>query len=202
MSSLEEGSTISFRVVIIGDSSVGKTSIMKTYLHNSFDPKEQNTIGAFMDKFTIKTEYFNKNLEIQLWDTAGQEQYRSLGPVYYRGSAAAIIVFDITNLQSFENLDEWVKSLYSVCDKSTKIIFVGNKKDLLEERQVLFEQASVYASEHESSYIETSAKNGEGVSLLFTELINLLTSNIKNFESTQIITPQIDRKNENKSNCC
>ena len=167
-----ERDKVTFRVIAIGDSSVGKTSIINKFLRDSFDPNESNTIGAFYDSFT--EERGNQIIEIQLWDTAGQEQYRSLGPVYYRGASGAIIVFDLTNQDSFKSLNNWVKTFRSVSGENSVIVVAGNKSDLVESRAVLASEAKQWAQENSASYIETSAKTGEGIRVLFNELITTL----------------------------
>jgi small GTP-binding protein len=165
----EEEPKAIFRVVAIGDSSVGKTSIINRFLRDTFDLEEPNTIGAMYDSFTRTCN--GKQVEIQLWDTAGQEQYRALGPVYFRSAAAALIVFDVTNEQSFSRLIDWLTSFRDVTGDSTVSIIVGNKCDL-PVRAVSTVEAKTWARNHGSAYIETSARTGQGIPLLFDELVS------------------------------
>jgi small GTP-binding protein len=116
-------------------------------------------------------------VEIQLWDTAGQEQYRALGPVYYRNASAAIVVFDLANRSSFMNLGDWISSFRDVCTISAVVIVVGNKSDRAE-RAVQSEEAKAWARGRNASYVETSAKTGQGVRVLFDELVSLLAPSL------------------------
>lgn len=193
---------IIFRVVTIGDSSVGKTCIIKRFLRNNFDMDEPNTVGAIYDSFT--KDFKGRKIEIQIWDTAGQEQYRSLGPVYFRYSAGALLVFDITNPETFKNLDEWYDSFRSVCGDNPVVFLVGNKKDLPEDRKIQSREAKEWANIHNSTYIETSARTGEGIDLLFDNLVE--TIGVVNFEehAGNTIARKGQKLNESgeKSSCC
>ena len=135
---LIEDEKITFRVVTIGDSSVGKTSIINSR-KNEFNPAEPNTVGTLYDSFTDKRD--KNDIEVQIWDTAGQEQYRSLGPIYYRSSAGAIVVFDITNKKSFDDLEEWISVFKREAGERTIVVVVGNKTDLESDRVVSKEDA-------------------------------------------------------------
>ena len=162
---------VTYRVVAIGDSSVGKTCIINRFLRNTFDEEEPNTIGALYDSFVHEAN--GTTIEVQLWDTAGQEQYRSLGPVYFRAAAAAIAVFDLSNLVSFNSLSEWIHAFRSVSGESTLVIVAGNKCDL-PNRVVSVQEAKQWASENSCHYVETSAKTGQGIKVLFDELMSCL----------------------------
>jgi small GTP-binding protein len=163
---------VTFRVVTIGDSSVGKTSIINRFLRDTFDTDEPGTIGVLYDSFLRHCD--GTIVEIQLWDTAGQEQYRALGPVYFRNAAAALIVFDITNSISFQHLGEWLKSFRNVCADAAIVIIVGNKADL-PDRVIQPEEAKIWAKASDAFYVETSAKTGQGVKILFDQLVTTLT---------------------------
>lgn len=163
-----------FRAVTIGDSSVGKTSIINRFLRNSFDKSEPSTIGALYESYTETRK--GKQIELQIWDTAGQEQYRSLGPIYFRSSAGALLVFDITNQKSFENLEEWLTGFRNVGGDNTTVIVIGNKSDLADQRVVAKEQAEEWATAHGCMYTETSALMGYGIKNLFKMFIDELTA--------------------------
>jgi small GTP-binding protein len=182
------------RVVVIGDSSVGKTSILTTLVGDDFNLYEQNTIGA---NWHLQTEDVNgEHVELQIWDTAGQERYRSLGPLYYRNAVAGIVVYDITNRGSFQSIPGWIDSFRSIAGTETVIFVVGNKCDLADRRQVPFEEASDWAKEREFDFFETSAKTSDGIEKLFQKVAGRIW-NLQNQGSvTSTLTPQTG------SGCC
>jgi small GTP-binding protein len=154
-----------FRSVTIGDSSVGKTSLVNKFIHNRFNPHEKNTIVALYDCYT--EDYNGEPIEVQVWDTAGQEQYRSLSPVHFKSAAAALLVFDLTNPTSFHNINEWLAFFRSTGPDKALLFLIGNKTDLEDARMVSREDAAQWATEHSCPYFETSAKTGDGVNELF-----------------------------------
>jgi small GTP-binding protein len=170
-----EDAKLTFRAVTIGDSSVGKTSIVNKFIRERFDPGEANTIGALYDAYT---ECVNgRSIEVQIWDTAGQEQYRSLTPVYFRSASAAILVFDVANRATFEHLDDWV-GLFRTASSDRAILFlVGNKCDLADERAVKADEAREWAAKKHCPYLETSARSGSGVRDMFRIVASTLASN-------------------------
>jgi small GTP-binding protein len=172
---LIEDDKLTFRVVTIGDSSVGKTSIVKKFVRDAFDPTEKNTVGALYDTFTDTVD--GRDIEVQIWDTAGQEQYRALSPVYFRSAAAALLVFDITNRLSFENLDEWLISFRNAGTTQAAILLIGNKADLEDARKVQKFEGRDWADRHDCDYFETSARAGTGIRELFREVVVKLTGN-------------------------
>ena len=114
-----------FKIVIVGDSGVGKTNLITRYLKNDFKPETKATIGVeFSDKKYI---YKNKTIKVQIWDTAGQERYRSLTSMYYKGAKGAIFVYDISSKNSFESIDKWLIEMKKTADENIKIILIGNK---------------------------------------------------------------------------
>ncbi|KAK8852919.1 hypothetical protein M9Y10_017913 [Tritrichomonas musculus] len=174
------------RVVTIGETSVGKTSIITQLVKKSFNPNEKSTVGAMfvvynqkLDTSTLKDELNNVNnnggevvVEMQIWDTAGQERFRSLGPIYYRGAEAAVVVFDFTSLNSFERLQSWITAFQDVAGTDTIIFIIGNKIDLKEKAQVPVETAQGWAAERGFKFFSTSALTGEGVEEVFKQLAN------------------------------
>jgi len=138
-------------------------------------------------------------VKFEIWDTAGQERYRSLAPMYYRGAAAAIVVYDITNKDSFNGAKSWVKELQRRGDPNVIIALAGNKADLESRRKVEFEEANSYAEENGIFHIETSAKNANNVKELFVEIAKKLPKNppVPEREAFPILPPQ-----QEKSNCC
>lgn len=173
------------RVVTIGETSVGKTSIITQLVKKSFNPNEKSTVGAMfvvynqkLDTNSLKDE-LNNNIsngdvvvEMQIWDTAGQERFRSLGPIYYRGAEAAVVVFDFTSQNSFDRLQSWITAFQDVAGTETIIFIIGNKIDLKEKIQVSTESAQNWANERGFKFFSTSALTGEGVEEVFRQLAN------------------------------
>ncbi|OHT13480.1 Ras family protein [Tritrichomonas foetus] len=170
---LLEDSKITFRTVTIGDTCVGKTCIINRFLRSTFDQDQTNTIGSLFETYT--TDRGAHNIELHLWDTAGQEQYRSLGSVYFRSAAAALIVYDITNKQSFLNCEQWLKSFRDASGEQSLVFLVGNKSDLDSQRDVTREEAQLWADKNGcAAFWETSAKTGDNVVELFEKIVDEL----------------------------
>mmetsp|Transcript_11150 Transcript_11150/g.16809 ORF Transcript_11150/g.16809 Transcript_11150/m.16809 type:complete len:201 (+) Transcript_11150:56-658(+) len=156
------------KVVLLGDTGVGKSSLVLRFVANNFKPYSESTIGAsFMSKIVTVN---NKPIKFQMWDTAGQEKYHSLAPMYYRGAAAAIIVYDITRADTFNTLKNWVEELKSKGPKDVAIAIAGNKADLEEHREVDKKMASSYAEDIGAMFLETSAKDDLNVQDIFVQL--------------------------------
>ena len=163
------------KVVLLGDTGVGKSSLVLRFVTNSFKAYSESTIGAsFMSK--IMAIDGNK-IKFQIWDTAGQEKYHSLAPMYYRGAAVAIVVYDITRKSSFTTLQNWIKELRQLGPEDIVIVIAANKCDLDDQREVETETARAYARsvvqsgvESGALFFETSAKEDTNVAQMFTEL--------------------------------
>ncbi|KAH0788277.1 small GTP-binding protein [Histomonas meleagridis] len=197
---LVEDDKITFRVVTIGDSSVGKTCIINRFINNKFQADQQNTVGAAMESFN--EERNGKKIEIQIWDTAGQEQYKSLGAVYYRGAAAVIFVFDLSNYQSFKNLDEWLNSFQQAGSDKASFFLVGNKSDL--DIEVPEKDINDWANEHNCHYFSTSAKTGENINKLYEKIVDVLfESSIQELPEVQnILRTETTTEHKEKKSCC
>ena len=150
-----------FRVVTIGDSSVGKTSIINNLTHSGFDINEPSTIGANFVLYVQEVD--GQRTELQIWDTAGQERFRSLGPIYYRNSAAALVVFDLTHNESFENLTTWIDAFTEIAGAKALIAIIGNKSDLKNDIKVDPERARTWSQDRGYLYFSTSARTGDGI---------------------------------------
>mmetsp|Transcript_19980 Transcript_19980/g.36968 ORF Transcript_19980/g.36968 Transcript_19980/m.36968 type:complete len:194 (+) Transcript_19980:53-634(+) len=156
------------KVVLLGDTGVGKSSLVLRFVTNNFRPYSESTIGAsFMSKMIMVN---NAPMKFQIWDTAGQEKYHSLAPMYYRGAGAAIIVYDITRESSFRTLKTWVEELQSQGPSEIAIAIAGNKKDLEAQREVAEEDARAYARRIGALFFETSAKDDVAVHEIFVQL--------------------------------
>jgi len=167
------------KIVLLGSSGVGKTAIAIRYRDGEFAASTKSTIGAsFLTKVVTLD---NIRLKLQLWDTAGQERFRSLAPMYYRGACAALLVFDITNYETFERTQDWVTELRTNVMDDIIIIVVGNKTDLHKQRAVPKEKGKGFAESIRATYIETSAKDGEGITPLFTDICKRVISQRKQY---------------------
>ena len=165
----EENYEMMFKVVLVGDSSVGKTNIMSKYLKNEFHEDSKATVGVeFGSKqFTIE----GHQIKAQIWDTAGQERYKAITSAYYKGAKGAFVVYDITRKQSFDSVDKWINDLKAAADKKLSIIIIGNKCDLEDQREITKEQGEEKAKSFGFSFIETSALSGENLEKGFEMLI-------------------------------
>ncbi|CBQ71379.1 probable YPT6-GTP-binding protein of the rab family [Sporisorium scitamineum] len=161
-----------FKLVFLGEQSVGKTSLITRFMYDTFDNTYQATIGI---DFLSKTMYLeDRTVRLQLWDTAGQERFRSLIPSYIRDSSVAVVVYDITNRASFQNTSKWVDDVRAERGNDVIIVLVGNKTDLSDKRQVTTEEAEKKAQEFNVMFIETSAKAGHNVKVLFKKIAQAL----------------------------
>jgi small GTP-binding protein len=162
----------SLKLVVVGDSGVGKTCILLRYVRNVFDPDTQTTLGVeFMTKI-VETE--QHRIQLQLWDTAGQELFRSVTRGYYRGSAGAFIVFDITNHDTFDHITRWLHDIREVARSDVVTVLLGNKGDLAERREVTREEAERLAQANKMKYFETSAKTGQQLKEAIEEVIGVI----------------------------
>lgn len=155
-----------FKIILIGNSGVGKSCILKRFIKQSFEESHKCTIGV---DFLMKTININgQTVKLQLWDTAGTEKYRSMSSSYYRGTHVAFVVFDITSPPSFEALPNWFENFYKHSTEGQRnVILIGNKKDLASQRQISQEEAETFAQNNNMMYFETSAKDGENIEHVF-----------------------------------
>ncbi|KAI9269878.1 secretion-related small GTPase RAB6/RYH1/SRG3 [Sporodiniella umbellata] len=161
-----------YKLVFLGEQSVGKTSLITRFMYDTFDNSYQATIGI---DFLSKTMYLeDKTVRLQLWDTAGQERFRSLIPSYIRDSSVAVIVYDISNRQSFTNTSKWIDDVRAERGEDVIIVLVGNKSDLSDKREVTTEDGEKRAKELNVMFIETSAKAGHNVKTLFKKIAQSL----------------------------
>jgi len=154
-----------FKLILIGNSGVGKSSILQRYMNKTFEESYKCTIGV---DFLMKSiEVKGKTVKLQLWDTAGQEKYKSMVSSYYRGANVALVVFDITSRSSFESLPLWIENYYKNGPEQKNIILIGNKKDMADQRQVTQEEAEEFSETNNMIYFETSAKEGDNIDYVF-----------------------------------
>jgi len=172
-----------FKIVLLGDSNVGKSNILSKYLHNEFNQDSKSTVGVEFGSKTFEIDE-KTTIKAQIWDTAGQERYRSITNSYYKGAKGAFIVYDITKKSSFENVDSWLNDLKLNNNENINIILIGNKSDLEEKREISVEIGEKKAINNKIGFIETSAKNGNNIEKVFDEMIkNIYEKNKEDIEN-------------------
>ena len=195
-----------FKLILIGDSCVGKSNILLKYLKNQFNKNSKTTVDVEFDTKNIIIN--NKRIKIQIWDTAGQERYRSITSAYYKGAKGALIVYDITRKNTFDNIDKWITDLKLNGDKNICIIILGNKSDLIDKREINKNDGIKKAEMYKTAFLETSALNGDNISKAFDELIEQIVINNKNIfqdDNENEIDKGVnlnDEKNNNNKKCC
>ncbi|CAL9122528.1 unnamed protein product [Musa textilis] len=204
-----------FKVVLIGDSGVGKSNLLSRFTRNEFCLESKSTIGVEFATRTLQVE--GRIIKAQIWDTAGQERYRAITSAYYRGALGAILVYDVTKPTTFENVSRWLKELRDHADPNIVIMLIGNKTDLKQLRAVASEDAQGYAEKEGLSYIETSALEATNVEqafqLILAEIYRVISK--KNISSDdpgpgiagsvkegKTIVVSASESNNTKKQCC
>lgn len=190
------------KLLMVGDSTAGKSSLLQQFVEGSFNVSFITTIGI---DYKIKMmNYGTLKKKVIIWDTAGQERFRTITRSYFRGSEGVFLVFDVTNRKSFDNIHKWILDIKSI-DNDPLIMLVGNKCDLNDLRIVSFEEAEKKACEHGFPYFETSAKTGYNVNLIYQNMFdsicrkNMLRSSIP-IKSSSIV--EIKPNTDNNKSCC
>ena len=168
-----------FKVVLIGDSGVGKSNLLSRFTRNEFNLESKSTIGVEFATRSVQVD--GKSIKAQIWDTAGQERYRAITTAYYRGAVGALVVYDVAKHLTFENVERWLKELKDHTDQKVVTMLVGNKSDLRHLRAVTTEEAKALAKKFDLSFIETSALDSTNVETAFqsilTEIHQLVSQN-------------------------
>eukprot|EP01041_Mallomonas_annulata_P009484 gene9484-19707_t len=165
----EEEYDFLFKVVLIGDSGVGKSNLLSRFTRNEFNLESKSTIGVEFATKSIQVE--SKTIKAQIWDTAGQERYRAITSAYYRGAVGALLVYDISKHVTFENVERWLKELRDHAEPNIVVMLVGNKSDLRHRRAVTTEEAMAFAESNNLAFIETSALDATGVEEAFRQIL-------------------------------
>ena len=199
-----------FKIILIGDSSSGKTNIINRYISNKFVENSQPTIGVEM--FSKDFQIEDDSVHAQIWDTAGQEKYNTLTSSYYKGAKGALIVYDVTQKTTFDKIERYIDELKDNADKNVFMVLVGNKSDLEGNRMILKEEGEQLATKLKIGFFEVSAKTGVGIENLFKYLIDgVYKKNNREFKSVASIeigeTPKIKLEEPlvgtgNKKRCC
>lgn len=205
-----------FKVVLIGDSAVGKSQLLARFARNEFSLDSKATIGVEFQTRTLNIDH--KTIKAQIWDTAGQERYRAVTSAYYRGAVGAMLVYDMTKRQSFDHVARWLEELRGHADKNIVVMLIGNKSDLSTLRAVSTEDAKEFAQRENLFFLETSALESINVETAFltvlTEIYRVISKKalVANDESnsngnsallkgTKIAVP-LEQPVGNKSACC
>jgi len=192
-----------FKLVLIGDSGVGKSCLLLRFADDNFTDSYISTIGVDFRFRTINIE--NKTVKLQIWDTAGQERFRTITSAYYRGADGIIMVYDVTSSESFDHVEEWLSEVDRYANENTSKLLVGNKADLIEEKQVPEDTAQRFAEKLSIPFLETSAKTATNVDAAFLTMAKEL---IKTREKQNTEGPDKARvkmtpvKANNKKGCC
>jgi Ras-related protein Rab-1A len=194
-----------FKVLLIGDSGVGKSSLLLKFTDRVFTDHYISTIGVDFKIQTLQMD--DKIIKLQLWDTAGQERFRTITTSYYRGAHGIIIVFDITDKESFANIKTWMTEIDRFASDNVCKILIGNKSDLEKQRQVSKEDAKELANKYKIDYIEASAKDSTNVQQLFVELTRQIKEanvqkHITNINEEKVNLIGQDITLQSKSYCC
>ena len=191
-----------FKIVMIGESGVGKSSILMRYCDNNFTDNFVSTIGI---DFKFKTlEENGKRHKLQIWDTSGQERFKSITSSFYRGANGVVLVFDLTDKESFERLDEWMREARMNAGEEVKLVVVGNKSDLTDLREVSSMKAESFALQNGCHYFETSAKSDENVNSIFEKItLEMIQARKSSFvEEQQKLIPDLKSSPTRKTNTC
>ncbi|MES1919295.1 Ras- protein Rab-8B [Bonamia ostreae] len=192
-----------FKIVTIGDSAVGKSSVLIKFTEDIFDIDKTATIGV--DFKTKNIQIDGKIVKLQIWDTAGQERFRTITNTYYRDSDGIILMFDVTNRKTFENVQGWISNIKKNAPDYISVVLIGNKIDLEEKRQVKTSEGKELAAEHNYPYIETSAFNSTNVQKCFFQIANMVNEKKKSLKIEKPETLKIDDEealNKKSKKCC
>lgn len=169
-----------FKFLVIGRAGSGKSCLLHQFVENKFKEDSSHTIGVEFGSKIVNVG--GKSVKLQIWDTAGQERFRSVTRSYYRGAAGALLVYDVTSRDSFNVLSNWLNDARTLASPNICVLLVGNKRDLDENREVTFLEASRFAQENDVMFLETSAKTGENVEEAFLKCSKTILVKIENGE--------------------
>ncbi|GAX82990.1 hypothetical protein CEUSTIGMA_g10417.t1 [Chlamydomonas eustigma] len=202
-----------FKVVLIGDSGVGKSNLLSRFTRNEFCLESKSTIGVEFATRSIQVD--GKTIKAQIWDTAGQERYRAITSAYYRGAVGALLVYDITKGVTFENVERWLKELRDHADANIVIMLCGNKSDLRHLRSVATEDAMAFCEREGLSFIETSALESTNVEkafqLILTDIYHIVSKKVLDNDGSRpevgkgkdiIVIDNQESEEKKKSGCC
>ena len=215
MSETEKYENLEFKLIILGDSGVGKSCIMHNFIYKKFEKNKTQTIGVDFTTKTIKIK--NQSIKLQIWDTAGQEKFRSIARNYYRGAIGIIIVYDISKIESFNHIITWLNDAKNYTRNESTVLIVGNKNDLENLRQVKFSEGQKFCDENNLLFIESSACTGNNIEQIFfnisEDVLNkidngiidsnsVISSYAREMKKVQIEDKENNNEEDNKNNGC
>ncbi len=192
---------LTFKILTLGESSVGKTCILRRYVEGQFFKNQLSTIGIDFKSKTLQIG--NHEIRLKIWDTAGEERFRNITSQYYKGAEGIILVFDLTKKESFEKINDWMKQIkVNTQSDEIAIVLLGNKKDIVNERVVSFEEGNERAGEYGIKYFETSALDGTGIDEAIQNLSEEIMKKKKiDFEKNNFVLGK-QKVVKNKDGCC
>lgn len=209
---MNEKPKLTFKFVLVGNGGVGKTSLVRVFSGGEFSLTTEATVGVEFISKTVKVH--DEEVKLQIWDTAGQERYRSVGKAYYRKAIGVILVFALNNHESFDSAKRWMQEVQQYCHPKVKILLVGNKCDLQDERQIVADEAQRFAESREIEYLECSALDGTNVEESFLRIARSVYEGVISNEievEQRRVTSEIDidveerddgRNKNREKNCC
>ena len=191
---------VKYKIMVLGESKVGKTSLIKRYTKDQFGGVYLTTVGMdFQDKII---EIEDKKVRLQVWDTAGQERFRNVTKSYFQSSHGLLVVYDITDRESFDKINFWMENIKNNAPENAKLILVGNKCDLANERKVTIEDGEKKARNYNIKFFESSAKDGTNVNELFFYLANEIYQDDKTKEKDNKNPLKLNTTKKGKKGCC
>ena len=197
------------KLIVIGDSGVGKTNIVKRYISNTFTIDTKSTVGV---EFFTKTFKINEDiLKLEIWDTAGQERYKAITSAYYKGSRGALIVYDITRIETYNNVDKWITELREKVEGPLKLLLIGNKSDKKDERKMSIETALHKARQLNVPLMETSAYDSTNIKKAFETILKEMYKDFKkekvNYKKEKTnksegVNLEVENNNKKENGCC
>jgi len=189
-----------FKLLLIGDSGVGKSSLLLRFADDTFTESYISTIGVDFKIRTVQLE--GKTVKLQIWDTAGQERFRTITSSYYRGAQGIIIVYDVTDKDSFNNVKQWLHEIDRYASEDVKKLLVGNKSDLDDKRETTYAEAEEEAKNLRMQFLETSAKNSTNVEKAFMAMAKEIKASYVNTNTNNNADPSLPPVVDNKKGCC
>mmetsp|Transcript_24733 Transcript_24733/g.39743 ORF Transcript_24733/g.39743 Transcript_24733/m.39743 type:complete len:193 (+) Transcript_24733:101-679(+) len=189
------GDKVEVRLITIGDSATGKSSLILRYTKGMFQEERKATVG--IDLKIKSTTVLGRPTKVRVWDTAGQEQFRTITRNYYRGAQGVLLVYDITNKDSFKHVAKWIKDVENYAEPGVSVVLLGNKCDLEDKRQVTRSEGQAIAQEYEVEFFETSALSGSSVEESFGSLVEKIVA-----KAPRSSNSGVDLNQKKKSGCC
>ncbi|EAX90898.1 small GTP-binding protein, putative [Trichomonas vaginalis G3] len=196
---MTEFKSSALKCIVIGSSGVGKTALLKRLTENKFYEQLQSTIGVEYETTTIEVD--GDKIKLNIWDTAGQEKFRSISRAYFREAMCVLLVFSLTDKQSFEDMSQWLSDVRQLCDHKASILIVANKSDLTETRVISAAEISKFAESRNLEYLETSAYTGTNVREAFVRATAKIWRQLK-LEQPELNKVDLGKTNDKKKKCC